>query len=176
MPVSITDADTFTTTVEAIADGEALNSTNLRVSVQDLADRTKFLYNRGVLRFDSRTGVAASTTSTTMVDLAGGSISFSLTAGDIVQLHLATANNIGAVADNAQTRIAVVDPAAVTTGLTYTVKASASGAQTQFLVIWHYVATTTGTHTFKVQHASTGGLSVTNLIEQFVAMAFKPHL
>lgn len=48
MPNDITDADLFTTTCESQADGEAANSTNELLSHQDLADRTRWLYNRSI--------------------------------------------------------------------------------------------------------------------------------
>lgn len=48
MPVNLTDADTWTTTVQSIANGEALNAVNLQVGPQDLADRSLYLRNRNV--------------------------------------------------------------------------------------------------------------------------------
>lgn len=46
MPANITDADTFTATVQAPADGDTANGATFQLAPQDLADRTRYLYNR----------------------------------------------------------------------------------------------------------------------------------
>jgi len=46
MPINIIDADIFTVTVQAPADGDAVNSAIAALGHQDIADRTNFLHRR----------------------------------------------------------------------------------------------------------------------------------
>jgi hypothetical protein len=46
MPQNVTDNDTWTATVQCQADGDAVDGTNCLVPAQDLADRSRYLYNR----------------------------------------------------------------------------------------------------------------------------------
>lgn len=46
MPANLTDADTWTDPVQAPADGDTANGATFQLAPQDLADRTRYLYNR----------------------------------------------------------------------------------------------------------------------------------
>lgn len=48
MPQNVVDADTWTVTVETAADGDAVNGASRLLTAQDLADRTRYTYNRTI--------------------------------------------------------------------------------------------------------------------------------
>jgi hypothetical protein len=48
MPQNVVDADTWTVTVETAADGDAVNGASRLLTAQDLADRSRYLYNRTI--------------------------------------------------------------------------------------------------------------------------------
>lgn len=89
MTVNITDADTFTTTVVAPADGDAVTGASIVQPVQDLADRTYFLKQRydeftvayAVYEFGDGTAIASgSNQPLTLKAQAGG---YSMTSNEI---------------------------------------------------------------------------------------------
>jgi hypothetical protein len=58
MPQNIVDADTWTATVQVAADGDAVDGASQVLIGQDLADRTRYLYNRNIAAVGGLLGVA----------------------------------------------------------------------------------------------------------------------
>ena len=92
MPQNITDADTFTATVQTPASGEPRTANSVKTPVQGLADRTRWLYNRAL----DRIGVASSAALKALAAPADGAFRIVTSAGALGLFRFRAGSPLGA--------------------------------------------------------------------------------